>query len=233
MIGELRIFPDSPELPNREPGTWAGDFLGRDAKCPRGGVTARLLRHPDLKVGTHLRAVPMLLQWARRQRGQQRVDQRRYAEHLEIVGRIDPDAPVLPPSSGPEWAKDFHDELRAMGLEPSTPAARSRDKRRGRPGRDDRFYALLAEAYVARLDAGSTRPNADLAVDAKLRARLGVSTQPFQRSHARDAIRIAREKGLLSGSDAGKGKPGGALTQRARELLRQRDRRPTTAKTRR
>lgn len=69
--------------------------------------------------------------------------------------------------------------------------------------------ARIAHAYVKALSRGSLRPNEDVA------AQLGIR----KASQVRDAIHMARRKGLLS-STRKRGVPGGELTAKAIELLR-------------
>jgi hypothetical protein len=76
--------------------------------------------------------------------------------------------------------------------------------RPGRIGRDDLWYAQLAAAYVANI--GSKTPVRDLA------QRLHISE-----SQLRNLLYEARRRGLLT--SAPRGKAGGSLTDKARELL--------------
>ena len=75
----------------------------------------------------------------------------------------------------------------------------------GRRGRRDEFYAEWAAKYVSKC-ATSSSPNADLA------AEHGYSVHTIT-----DFVRKARERDLLT--DGPKGRPGGALTQKAMALL--------------
>lgn len=75
-----------------------------------------------------------------------------------------------------------------------------------RAGRDDRYYAEIAAAYV-RECATSRSPVVDLA----RRLRLASVT-------VRDAVAEARRRDLLT--KAGKGRAGGELTEHAREILK-------------
>jgi hypothetical protein len=83
------------------------------------------------------------------------------------------------------------------------------DGRRGRPGLDDRYYAEVARAYIGLIAAGSTAPARDLA------ERLEVPE-----TTARNQVRAARRRGLLTETD--RGKVGGVLTPKANELLNER-----------
>lgn len=42
VVGELRLFPAEPDRPG--PGRWSAELLGLEARAPRGGITARVLR---------------------------------------------------------------------------------------------------------------------------------------------------------------------------------------------
>ena len=81
-------------------------------------------------------------------------------------------------------------------------------RRPGRRGRDDRFYAELAAAYVDRVQVKkpSARPVEDLAND------MGYSP-----SQIRNLLYVARKRELLTSAPAGR--PGGELTAKARHLL--------------
>jgi hypothetical protein len=92
-----------------------------------------------------------------------------------------------------------------LALPGVAPFGRKESTRR-RAGKPDRFYAEVAAEYVRLLTKRSRRPVADLA------KRRGL--KPAQ---ARDAIRTARERQLLSWGHWGK--PDGYLTQRAEQLL--------------
>lgn len=80
------------------------------------------------------------------------------------------------------------------------------DRRRGAARLDDLYYATVAVAYVEAFDGGSTSPLVDLA------DRLLIS-----HATARNHVREARLRGLLSPTVRGKG--GGVLTAKALELL--------------
>jgi hypothetical protein len=80
--------------------------------------------------------------------------------------------------------------------------------RPGRQGRPDGFYANLARQYIERL--GSGREVADLA-----------DSLGFSPSRIRDGLYEARRRDLLTAAPPGKA--GGALTEKARELLARED----------
>jgi hypothetical protein len=94
-------------------------------------------------------------------------------------------------------------------------------KRRGMPRRrkrsqgvraDDRYYAELANAYVALLESGSRTPTKALATQLK---------EPYTRMRSR--VNLARANGFLSAGQRGRGgcKGGGMLTDKARQVLAQ------------
>lgn len=120
---------------------------------------------------------------------------------------------IFPPLDGMNAALlraiPFSASVRFGGALPATegqPPDHSSKSRRG-GGRPDRFYAQIAAAYLARLEAGSRHPVADVAQRRKLSA-----------PQVRDAIHTARERGLLTATSK-QGRPGGALTALARTLL--------------
>ena len=80
-------------------------------------------------------------------------------------------------------------------------------RRTGRAGRGDLYYAELARDYLARIAAGSKRPREDIA-----EARGGVKGDLI-----RDQLHIARSRGLLEGG--AQGRAGGRLSDRAQHLL--------------
>lgn len=80
---------------------------------------------------------------------------------------------------------------------------------RGRPGaagRGDAQYAAIAAGYVGMLDAGEAHPVAALAADLSLSEKT-----------IRNYLFKARERGLLT--SLGRGKAGGQLTNKAKEIL--------------
>jgi hypothetical protein len=90
---------------------------------------------------------------------------------------------------------------------PGADALAERPRPRRNVGRDDRYYAELAAAYVALITAGSKRPTTDL------------MAQRREQSYARmrDQIHEARVRGLLSAGSPGK--RGGSLLAPALALL--------------
>ncbi len=82
--------------------------------------------------------------------------------------------------------------------------------RGGRPRRPDLFYARIARDYVAALAAGSRKPVDRLA---------GAAGVPVGRM--RMMVHEARERRLLAGGGH-QGKAAGALTEKARALLKER-----------
>lgn len=81
----------------------------------------------------------------------------------------------------------------------------------GRKGRDPAFYAIVAAHYIAALQSGSRRPVRDVA------ERLSAEGEFFAPSYVRDLIQRARDLRLLTTTE--RGRAGGVLTDRARELL--------------
>lgn len=71
VIGEARLFPAEPITPGalhqRDPGRWAGEFMGDEAPVPRGGLTARLLR--QLRPGEHSTYIGQILEASRARYG--------------------------------------------------------------------------------------------------------------------------------------------------------------------
>jgi len=88
------------------------------------------------------------------------------------------------------------------------PGGRPRPERRS--GRPDRFYARLAADYARLIERGGRRPVVELA-----------RRHEVKPPRMRDMIREARERGLLTFFT--QGRPGGALTPRARVLLGEQD----------
>lgn len=95
---------------------------------------------------------------------------------------------------GPSWALD-------LAAEPARP---------GRAGRSDRYYAVWAARYAEKVAGGSPAPIAELAAEHDL-----------GRGQVRDLIHKARGRDLLPRGL--KGRAGGVLTERARELLAERE----------
>jgi transposase-like protein len=98
--------------------------------------------------------------------------------------------------------------LGRFGLAQPKVRGERRQPHRGRPGWSRAEYARIAAAYVSAIEHGSTRPVADVA----RRRRL-------EPSQARDAVRRARELGLLT-PGVKRGQVGGALTPAAIRLLK-------------
>lgn len=84
-------------------------------------------------------------------------------------------------------------------------------------GSSDANYALWAARYVEALSRGVKSPNKDVA------ERYGLTHE-----QVRDRVHIAREKGLLTGG--GRGRQGGQLTDKARQLLAELEAAPKTKK---
>lgn len=103
-----------------------------------------------------------------------------------------------------------------VGLE--VPADAGQLHKRPRPGpvgRPDTFYAKVAATYVSKLEANE-RPTQGVADEYKV-----------SHSRARDLIREARGRGLLTGTK--RGQAGGDLTAKARTLLLPNSHKPSKA----
>lgn len=88
----------------------------------------------------------------------------------------------------------------------------SAPRRPGRKGRDDRFYATVASAYVGALKRGSRQPVVEAA------QALGEATGGFYAStYVRDLLHEARRRELLTRPP--RGRAGGQLTEKALALL--------------
>jgi hypothetical protein len=85
-------------------------------------------------------------------------------------------------------------------------------RRPGRKGRDDRFYAVIAAAYVDALKRGSHQP-----VRAAARTLSESSGGIYEPAYVRDLLHVARRRGLLTRPP--KGRAGGELTEKALEAL--------------
>lgn len=94
-----------------------------------------------------------------------------------------------------------------------TDDAISAPRRPGRKGRDDRFYATVASAYVDALERGSRKPVVDAAQS--LGDKTGGSYEP---TYIRDLLHEARRRELLTRPP--KGRAGGQLTEKAFMALR-------------
>lgn len=98
--------------------------------------------------------------------------------------------------------------LKGVTVTGYAPSAAATGKKRGRPPlHSDEFYAKLARDYAAWVAQGSRRPTTEIARRRK-----------WPLAKARDLIRQARQRGLLS--EIGQGRVGGGLTAKAEQLLR-------------
>jgi hypothetical protein len=105
-----------------------------------------------------------------------------------------------------KWWYESHPEAIAPLTERGLVAAPRRPTGRGRKGHPDLFYALLADEYVAAVQARSPRPAVDVARRRRLKA-----------ARVRDLLHEARHRGLLTVQRHGV--KGGVLTNAARTLL--------------
>lgn len=99
--------------------------------------------------------------------------------------------------------------------------SRSAGSRRGRKGRPDEFYAVVAADYEKAIASGSREPITYIARRRRLK----------DKGQARDMVRQARKRKLLT--DAAQGLSGGMMTDRARALLATKGRSYRTTKRRR
>lgn len=83
------------------------------------------------------------------------------------------------------------------------------DRRPGRRGRPDRFYAEIAAEYAKALDARSPHPVKDVA-----------ERMNYSRARIRDLLVEARRRGLLTETE--RGRAAGQLTDKGREALQAR-----------
>jgi hypothetical protein len=113
---------------------------------------------------------------------------------------------------------------RSFGIPVGSEMAR---RRPGRPGRPDSYYLAWAKAYVERLAEGSRRPVKDLVEHPPVRISGYISDGgEISEATIRDLVHEARERGLLTRSP--KGRPGGELTPKARQILNRAPRRRRT-----
>jgi hypothetical protein len=111
------------------------------------------------------------------------------------------------PAEGEARTKMWADHLLDLGFEDFV-------YRPGRRGREDLWFAQLAAAYVRFLEKGSRAPVRDLT--AWLREDTG---EKLSEESVRQLVHEARKgRGMLT--DAPSGRAGGALTPKARELLK-------------
>jgi len=127
------------------------------------------------------------------------------------VGRYAPlaEAWVSQMAQQPDFAADAVPRVDLSILNIVLPGASTiapRPRARRNVGRDDLFYARLAQEYVDRVAAGSASPVKDIA--------RGRDDKP---AHIRDLLHESRERGLLS--EARPGKREGHLLARGRALL--------------
>lgn len=103
-------------------------------------------------------------------------------------------------------AKDWLSIRQQIGLNIETDEAEFLQNRRpGKVGRPDSFYARVAVRYLEHVRAGAS-PTKALAAE-----------RHISPSSARDLIHEARTRGLLT--SMGRGQAGGQLTERAKDLL--------------
>jgi hypothetical protein len=206
VVSEVRVFPK--EEPNSLTiGEWSGALLGKDAACPEGGLTTRLVRR--VRLGDIQKSIGAILEEARKQEKRQR-DSRSIDDLRDIVasktGRR-PDA-----LTHGEGYSPFSGEGPFGGITSKSPTKAG--ARRGRKPVDDIEYIRVAAHYAKRVAARSRHPARDVA------ARFKLST-----AKAGMMIYRARERGFLSRVDPAEGKAnqqgvaGGTLMPLAQKLL--------------
>ena len=193
VIAELRMFPDEldEQYPRRAPGRWRGEY-GATATVPPGGLTARALRQIRTQAfKTDLRAI-----MARKITVEM--------EKAEIEKANDGKRALKGTRREGTWGQDeWESVFPAVPLSTVKPLAT-----RGRKGRSDIELARIAATYETAYLSG--RPA--IAAVAK--------TSGLSLTRARDAVRRARVRGLLSEASK-QGKGGGLVTPLAREILKQ------------
>jgi hypothetical protein len=138
VVAELRVFPNEPE--RQDPGEWSGEWLGRKAHVPAGGVSTRGLR--SIRLGAGLHSLTALVD--------------------RVKGMGSDYRWLLDPEGG--WYGAFG-ITESLTTEPARPASSGR----GRPALPPEEYARIAAAYVKALDRGSPNPIQDVARDLGLR----------------------------------------------------------------
>ena len=212
VVSEIRLFP-ADEWPERQPGCWRAGYLGLKSKAfeakkelPEGCTFPKIGRGLPAQL---LRKVPF--------KELRETSQRLSRELVKYGDLIDPAA-----LTGFEKSLALHldakaqeplvDWLTAMDL--GVAGFRGEQKSHGKSvlgrggRRPDLFYAKVAAAYVAFCDSGSRRPNAETADRSDLTV-----------TQVRDAVNIARKRGLLWPARAEPGIPSGRLTEKAEALL--------------
>jgi hypothetical protein len=133
VVAEVRVFPSEPDIPDREAGSWRGEWLGRKAHVPSGGLSTRALR--SIRLGYDVRSL----------------------EQVITQVKQNPDLrPLLDPEHGWLGAMGLTQDL-------TTDRPRATVAGRGRPALPRSEYAALAAAYVAACASGSRRPVLDVA----------------------------------------------------------------------
>ncbi|MGE3273852.1 MAG: hypothetical protein AB7O67_01985 [Vicinamibacterales bacterium] len=214
-IGELRVFPSEGHAPTRPPGEWSAELLGTRARCPRGGVTAKVLKSIRLRsVIPELNAVMSV-----------------------SVSPSAPDSPSRPRSAAlsPSAALTeagrqslarrradlarFEEAYAPFKVRQHESARHSKPGRSGRPPvHSERFYAQVAQTYRAALDRGEPKAANWVAT------QLGLNSADTVRMMVH---RGAKARGLITSFERS-----WILTDRAHELLKS-DTRKAPARRRR
>jgi hypothetical protein len=133
VVAELRVFPTESDVPNREPGSWRGEWLGRKAPVPAGGLTTRAVR--SIRVGQDVQSL---------------------ANYVDEI-RKEPDLRwFLDPKHGWLGHLGITDSLKIERPRAVRPG-------RGRPTLPARAYLDVATAYAAAVERGSRSPIQDVA----------------------------------------------------------------------
>jgi hypothetical protein len=194
VVAEVRIFPRE-RTKGRPPGRWSAEVLGIDAKVPEGGISADLVRR--VHMGAYRQVGRKFSRWLNRP-----VDRVVGDDNAQDRPQTAP-LPTAQTISGEHIPSALAADRTITVYMLGSPSTRIR----GRPPlRSDEFYAKLARDYAQQVAHGSPRPTADVA----RRRRLSPSK-------VRDMLHEARRRGLLSPTV--RGRFGGQLTDRAREIL--------------
>lgn len=133
VVAEVRVFPSESDIPDREPGSWHGEWLGRKARVPAGGLSTRALR--SIRLGHDVHSLGQV------------IEQMKQKPHLRRL---------LDPQHGWLGAIGLTETM-------TTDRQRSTVLGRGRPALPSSEYAALAAAYVAAVTGGSRQPVLDVA----------------------------------------------------------------------
>jgi hypothetical protein len=139
LVAELRVFPNEPSE-ERDPGEWSGQWLGRKAPVPAGGLSTRVLR--SIRLGHDVHSLTGLVD---------RVKKKGKAYQW-----------LLDPDHG--WYGYF-----GITEALSTKPVRRSVSGPGRPALPPEEYARVAAAYVRAIGRGSPTPVQEVARELALR----------------------------------------------------------------